>query len=90
MTLVQAASIAAAIAGVCSIGALLPQIYRVVTRRSADDLSLSAYLIATLAAALWTFYGYVNRIPEVLIVNAISVVLFVLIIGLILRFGGPR
>ncbi len=60
------------------------------SRRSADDVSLSMYLIIMLAAALWVYYAYVNESTALLITNVAIFIIGAVIAGLRLRFGGSR
>lgn len=90
MTAHDLASLAGSIGGLCSVGAFFPQIYRIMSRRSADDVSLSMYLIIMLAAALWVYYAYVNESTALLITNVAIFIIGAVIAGLRLRFGGSR
>ncbi len=90
MTVSELASLAGAVGGLCSVGAFLPQIYRIVTRRSADDVSLSMYLIIMFAAALWMFYAYVNESTALLVTNAAILVIGAVIAFLRVHFGHAR
>jgi MtN3 and saliva related transmembrane protein len=47
----------AAITGVVSSFAMLPQIYRIFKRKSAKDLSLWTYLYMLVAGVIWILYG---------------------------------
>ena len=47
----------AAITGVISSFAMLPQIYRIFKRKSAKDLSIWSYLHMLVASVIWILYG---------------------------------
>jgi uncharacterized protein with PQ loop repeat len=54
------AAIAGTVGGMLSIGAFLPQAYRIFQRRSAVDVSLAMYVTIVVACVLWMFYAYVH------------------------------
>jgi len=47
----------AAITGVASSFAMLPQIYRIFKRKSAKDISIWTYLYMLVAGVIWILYG---------------------------------
>ena len=55
------ATVAGTVGGMLSIGAFLPQAYRIIQRRSAMDVSLSMYLTIVAGCLLWMFYAYVHE-----------------------------
>jgi MtN3 and saliva related transmembrane protein len=77
---------AGSIAGLCSVVAFFPQIYRIVSRRSADDVSFSMCIIM-FGSALWIFYAYMNDSTALLITNIAIFIIGAVIAGPRLRFG---
>jgi MtN3 and saliva related transmembrane protein len=90
MTVPDLANLAGSIGGLCSVGAFFPQIYRILSRRSAEDVSLSMYIVVMFASTLWIFYAYVNDSTALLITNIAIFIIGAVIAGLRLRFGGKR
>jgi MtN3 and saliva related transmembrane protein len=87
MTAHDLAGLAGSLGGLCSVGAFFPQIYRIVSRRSADDVSFSMYIIIMFGAALWIFYAYMNDSTALLVTNVAIFIIGAVIAGLRLRFG---
>jgi len=85
--LLQLASIAGVVGGLLGIGALLPQAYRIVQRRSAADVSLAMYVTMVVSCSLWTFYAYVHDTTELLVTNLAIVLIAIVIAILKLRYG---
>jgi MtN3 and saliva related transmembrane protein len=83
----QLASLAGSVAGMLSIGAFLPQAWRIYQRRSAADVSLLMYLSIIAGCVLWMFYAYVRGQVELLVTNMIIAAVALLIVGLKLRYG---
>ena len=82
------AALAGAVGGVLSVGALLPQAWRIVRRRSAADVSLAMYVTIIVACALWIFYAWVHESTVLLVTNAVIALIALFIIALKLRYGG--
>lgn len=83
----ELAAIAGTIAGFLSVGAFLPQAYRILQRRSASDVSLSMYVTIILGNVLWIFYAYVHGSTELLITNLVIALIAMFIAALRLRYG---
>ena len=84
--LLKLASLAATAGGVLSVGALLPQAWRILQRRSAVDVSLAMYVTVVVASALWIFYAYVHKSIELLVTNVVIGLIAIFIVALKLRF----
>jgi MtN3 and saliva related transmembrane protein len=87
MNLSDLAAIAGTIGGILSVGAFLPQAYRILQRRSAGDVSLSMYLAILVACALWMFYAYFYGAMALFWTNAIIAVIAAFIAALRIRYG---
>lgn len=70
-----------------SVGAFLPQAWRIFRRRSAADVSLAMYLTIIAACALWIFYAWVHDSMELLVTNVVIAAIALLIVGLKLHYG---
>ena len=83
----ELATIAGTVGGILSVGAFLPQAYRILQRRSAVDVSLSMYVTIIVSSWLWMFYAYVHSSTELFLTNLVIAVVAVFIAMLRLRYG---
>jgi MtN3 and saliva related transmembrane protein len=81
------AAVAGTIGGVISVGAFLPQAYRILQRRSAADVSLLMYVGIVASCVLWMFYAYVHGVMELFWTNLVIGVVALFIAALRLRYG---
>lgn len=81
------ATIAGSVGGLLSVGAFLPQAYRILQRRSARDVSLSMYVTIVVGSVLWMYYAHVTGSMALLVTNAAICLIAAAIAGLRLRFG---
>jgi MtN3 and saliva related transmembrane protein len=88
VSLLDLAAVAGTLGGILSVGAFLPQAYRIWSRRSAGDISLTMYLAIVIASALWMFYAYAYSATALLLTNAIIGVIALVIAALRIRYGG--
>jgi MtN3 and saliva related transmembrane protein len=84
----QMASIAGTVGGMLSVGAFLPQAWRIYRRRSAADVSLAMYLSIIVACALWMFYAYIRGSVELFVTNLVISAIAIVIVMLKVRYGG--
>jgi MtN3 and saliva related transmembrane protein len=75
------------IAATLTTAAWVPQIVRTWRSRSADDLSLGMLTIFTIGVALWLLFGLALGSRPVVVANAVTLALSLLLVGLRLRFG---
>ena len=87
MEVKEMAALAGTVGGLMSVGAFLPQAYRIVQRRSAIDVSLSMYVMIVVACALWMFYAYVHGAMELFVTNLVIALLAVVIVVLRIRYA---
>jgi MtN3 and saliva related transmembrane protein len=80
------ATIAGTVAGVLSIGAFLPQAYRIIQRRSAEDVSLSMYVTIIVSCVLWMFYAHVRGSRELFATNLVIAMIAAVIAFLRIRY----
>jgi MtN3 and saliva related transmembrane protein len=80
------AAVAGTAAGLLSIGAFVPQAWRILKRRSAADISLAMYLTIAVASLLWIFYGYAHDSTALLVTNVVIGLIAVFIAALKLRY----
>lgn len=81
------AALAGAIGGVLSVGAFLPQAYRIIQRRSATDVSLSMYVTIVVSCALWMYYAHVLGSIQLFVTNLVIMLIAVLIVMLRMRYS---
>jgi len=82
------ATLAGRVGGMLSVGAFLPQAWRIYRRRSAADVSLAMYLSIIVACALWMFYAHVRGSVELFVTNLVICAIAIVIVMLKLRYGG--
>jgi MtN3 and saliva related transmembrane protein len=80
------AALAGTAGGMLSVGAFIPQAWRIIQRRSAVDVSLAMYVIVIVASILWIFYAYVHEAVELLATNVVIGLIAIFIVVLKLRF----
>lgn len=66
--------------GILVIVCLIPQLYRIIKNKSANDVSLIMYVLLFCAQILWTSYGVLKNDLQVTITNSISGFITTLII----------
>jgi MtN3 and saliva related transmembrane protein len=74
------------IAAFCTTAAFVPQLARVVRRRSARDVSLPTFLMFSVGVLLWLIYGLYTHSRPVIASNMVTLVLSVSILVLKLRY----
>jgi MtN3 and saliva related transmembrane protein len=84
------ATIAGTVGGILSVGAFLPQAYRILQRRSAVDVSLTMYVTIMVASVLWMFYAYVHGSVELFATNVAIFAIAIVIAFLRIRYGARR
>ncbi len=73
-------------AAFCTTTAFVPQLARILRRRSAEDISLPMFLLFSLGVLLWLIYGIAVRSWPVIVSNAATLGLSLAILILKLRF----
>lgn len=81
------AEIAGSVGGVLSVGAFLPQAYRIIQRRSAGDVSLSMYFAIVAGCLLWMYYAYVHDSVQLFLTNLVIFLIALVIVALRIRYG---
>lgn len=72
--------------GILVIICLIPQLLKIIKRKSAKDVSLIMYIILFIAQVLWATYGFLKNDLQVIITNVISAFISLLIIGISLYY----
>jgi MtN3 and saliva related transmembrane protein len=74
-------------AAVCTTVSFLPQLIRVWRRRSADDISLTMFLLFSFGVLCWLIYGIGIGSAPITVANAVTLGLALAILALKLRYG---
>jgi MtN3 and saliva related transmembrane protein len=79
------------IAAFLTTAAFVPQLVRVIRRRSASDISLPTFLLFSLGVFLWLLYGLYTGSKPVIASNCVTLVLSLSILALKMRYDrGPE
>ena len=73
-------------AAFCTTVAFIPQLVRVVRRRSAEDVSLPTFLLFSVGVFMWLIYGIDIGSRPVIASNAVTLLLSISIVVLKLRY----
>jgi len=68
------------VAGICTAISLLPQLIKIVREKKAEDLSLVMLVVLVVGLAGWIWYGILKNDYPIIITNAFSFTVNVLII----------
>ena len=63
------------IAGVFTAGSMLPQLFKIIKEKKADDLSLSMFGVLITGMCLWIYYGVLRKDLPIIITNSFSLLL---------------
>lgn len=74
------------VAGLCTTVSLIPQVMRIVRLGTARDVSIEMYLLFAAGTLMWLTYGLVLHAGPMIVWNAVSFVLAVIIVSLKLRY----
>lgn len=67
-------------AGICTAIAMLPQLIKIIRTKEAEQISLAMILILLTGLGLWIWYGFAQEDYPVIITNAFSALVNMLII----------
>lgn len=68
----------------------LPQAFKVFQRKSADDLSLTTYLIFLVGSVIWILYGLEIKSIPVIIPNSLGLVSTCIVLWGYYLYGGTK
>lgn len=74
------------LAGIITVAAFLPQVFRILRTRQTKDLSLGMFSLLMGAGSLWMVYGFMNRDWPVVMTNLGMVSLNGVMAGAKIRF----
>ena len=75
------------VAGILTTSSLLPQLIRTLKTKSAKDLSLGMFLFFVLGIVCWLTYGIMVGEWPIIVANAITLVMGVILLVCKIRFG---
>lgn len=84
LTYIDAIGIVAGFLIICS---FVPQLIMIIKNRSAKDISITMYIVLLIAQILWMVYGVLKYDFQVIITNAVTSLLTILIIGFSIYFN---
>jgi MtN3 and saliva related transmembrane protein len=73
-------------AGICTSSSLVPQLFKMVKDKKADDISLFYLLILFIGLAGWIWYGILREDVPILVTNGFSLVINSVTIVLGIRY----
>lgn len=73
-------------AGICTSISLLPQLFKLLKHKKAEDISLFYLIILFIGLGLWIWYGYLRDDVPILVTNGFSLVINGIIIVLGIRY----
>lgn len=74
------------IAGICTGISLLPQLFKIIKEKKADDISYFMLFILLTGLGGWTWYGLLKEDYPIIITNSFSFLVNVAIIFLTIKF----
>jgi len=75
------------IAGTCTTLSLLPQVIKTIKTRETKDISMAMYIILMSGMLLWIIYGVLIEAPPVILANAFSLLLALIVLILKIKYG---
>jgi MtN3 and saliva related transmembrane protein len=73
-------------AGICTALSLLPQLFKIVKDKKADDISYFMLFILLTGIGGWVWYGILKNDYPIIITNAFSFLVNVLVIGFSIKY----
>lgn len=83
----ESANLFGLIAGALTTIAFVPQVVKIWNTKSANDISFGTFFIFSLGVFFWLVYGLMIGAMPVILANAVTLVLAVVIIVLKTRYG---
>ena len=75
------------VAAVLTTSAYIPQVYKTMKTKSVENLSLSMYLAMFTGVVLWLIYGMYIHSLAVILANAVTAILTLLILNYKIKFS---
>ena len=75
-------------AGLVNVGAMLPQLYQIVTTRNVEGLSLGMFVIYFILQIAFSLQGFFRRDKMLMVCLGLSAIVSAVIVGLVLYLRG--
>lgn len=75
------------IAGTCTTISLLPQVIKTFKTKETKDISMAMYIILISGMLLWIIYGVLIDAPPVILANAFSLLLALIVLIFKIKYG---
>jgi MtN3 and saliva related transmembrane protein len=85
-----AINLVGAAAALCSMSSFLPQVFKIIRERDAEQVSLRMYVVTVTGFSLWTAYGLMLASWPLVLSNLVSLGLSATVLGLKLRYGRKK
>lgn len=79
-------SVSAMIMGVIMSLAGVPQIHRIIKRKSSGDVSISLVVIFLVGVIIWLIYGLVFDSYPIIIANGVGIVIWSITLAIVLKY----
>jgi MtN3 and saliva related transmembrane protein len=77
-------------AGLLTTIAFIPQVARIWKTKSAEDVSLAAFIAFAVGVGLWLVYGILKQEPPIIVWNGVTLLLAGAIVAMKVRYGRGR
>lgn len=77
-------------AGICTSSSMLPQLIKTAKEKKADEVSLSMLLLLLVGVCGWIAYGVLRKDVPIIVTNAFSLLLNVVMIALRKKYSGDQ
>lgn len=74
------------LAGMCTSAAVVPQIYKTIKSKKAEDVSPFMFITTITGNSLWIYYGFVKKDAAIIITNILSLGLNITMLVLNFRY----
>ncbi len=75
------------VAAVLTTVSFVPQVWKTWRSRDVSGISVTMYAVFTIGVSLWLVYGIVLQAWPIIVANAVTLSLALLILGMRIRFG---
>jgi len=79
-------TIVGTVAGVLVSVAMLPQLFKLIKSKKADDVSTGMLVILLFGVALWVYYGIIKKEVPIICTNAFSLLVNSVILALSIKY----
>jgi MtN3 and saliva related transmembrane protein len=73
-------------AGVCTACSLLPQVFKTLKEKKAEDVSLGMLFVLQAGLILWIVYGFKRNDPPIIVTNCFSLLVNITMVTLGIKY----